>query len=110
MEPPIYIPGLTARKQKDERAEAEEAELAEIRRKIASEHVDADAQRQRDRAKALKEVRDMCKEGLGPITITDEMKELGLEAQVKEIIAQYDLAQPYLKLFRDDEEDDSWSD
>jgi hypothetical protein len=102
----IYIPGLTAPVSDKEAIKVEEDRIAEIRRNVADTVVNAKEQRSKEAQALLEEVREQCRHGEGPIEITPEMKELGIEEQVRAMIASYDLALPFMRMLHDDDDDD----
>jgi poly(A) polymerase Pap1 len=100
----IYIPGLTAPVSDKEAIKVEEERIAEIRREVADKVVTAKEQRSKEAQSLLDEVQERCREGDGPIEVTQEMKDLGIEDQVRGMIASYDLALPFMRMLRDDDD------
>lgn len=95
------VPGIKA---KEVRTDAEE--VAELRAKIASEQITRDEEKRRQIEAIRTDVVKRINENDGPIKITEEMVELGIAEEMAQLIQTACMAEPFRKLFRDDDDDD----
>lgn len=92
------------------------AEIAAIRAKIADQQISADEERDQKIKAILAEVEKKLREFDGPVRITDEMRELGIDKQVWDMVQTCELSRKFVMALRDDDDErdfdapESWID
>lgn len=105
------IPGIKAKE-----VNTDVAEVATIRAKIADQQISAQEERERKIKAILAEVENKLREFDGPVRITDEMQELGIDKQVWDMVQACELSRKFVLALRDDDDErdfdapESWID
>lgn len=80
-------------------------EVAQIRARVADQVITEKTEKERQRAAIIASVMKRIEQNDGPIRITQEMADLGIDKQIAELIQRAELELPLRQFFRDTEDD-----
>ena len=96
-------PGIKSKSKDDEKTDL--AHILELQGEIVRKQLDEEQALVLRKKTALNDVVIRLNKML-PVTITDEMRELGIDQEVWRLTQRAELVAPFMRAFQDDEDDD----